>query len=209
MTTALTVYEAALHGGPASVVNEHGRQRPLPVHLWAGPAEGADDGLLDRCSGPTLDVGCGPGRMTGALTDRGVPALGIDVSAAAVRLTAQRGALVLRRNVFDDIPGLGRWSHVLLADGNIGIGGDPVRLLRRCRELLAVGGTVLLDVEAPGAGLLVERVRIEHAVGSSGWFRWCWVSVDALASVAESAGLSVARVWLTDGRWQAELVAAP
>ena len=33
---------------------------------------------------------------------------------------------MLRRDLFAPLPGEGRWHHVLLADGNIGIGGDPV-----------------------------------------------------------------------------------
>ena len=50
-----------------------------------------DDGLLRRCTGPVLDVGCGPGRLTGALTARGHVALGVDVSAGAVRLARAPG----------------------------------------------------------------------------------------------------------------------
>lgn len=204
---ALAAYEAALASGRAQVVNTRGDHWPLPVHLWSGPADGADQALLERCCGPTLDVGCGPGRMVAALTQRGTPALGIDISRTAVRLTANRGALALRRNVFDDLPGIGRWRSVLLADGNIGIGGDPVRLLRRCVQLLAPNGSVLLDVEPPGGGVLVEKIRIEHATGSSGWFQWCWVSVDAVAPLAEAASLVMSDVWLAGDRWQVELTA--
>ena len=36
---------------------------------------------------------------------------------------------MVRRDLFGALPGEGTWSHVLLADGNIGIGGDPVTLL--------------------------------------------------------------------------------
>ena len=36
------------------------------------------------------------------------------------------------------LPGEGRWHHVPLADGNIGIGGDPVPLQRRFVELRRV-----------------------------------------------------------------------
>jgi hypothetical protein len=43
------------------------------------------------------------------------------------------------------LPGEGRWRRVLLADGNIGIGGDPPRLLRRCRRLAGAAGLRVLD----------------------------------------------------------------
>lgn len=201
------VYEAALAGGAGRLITERGHATELPVSLWSGPIQDADSALLDRCSGPTLDAGCGPGRMTAGLVERGIPALGIDISALAVRMTASRGGLALQRNIFHEVPGKGRWNHVLLADGNIGIGGNPIRLLRRCRELLAPRGTVLLDLENPGAGMLVEKVRIQHGDQASDWFRWCWLGVDAVAGVAAAAGLSVTDLWCANGRWQAELAA--
>src|SRR5262249_61510991 len=76
---------------------------------------------------PTLDVGSGPGRLTVALAECGIPALGIDVTPYAVHLARAAGALTLLRDVFGRVPGAGRWMTVLLADGNIGIGGEPVR----------------------------------------------------------------------------------
>lgn len=85
---------------------------------------GADDILLSRCQGLVLDVGCGQGRLVAELNARGIVALGVDVSRQAVNLAAARGACVLRRNVTDRLPLEGRWGTILLADGNIGIGGD-------------------------------------------------------------------------------------
>jgi len=43
----------------------------------------------------------------------------------------------VRRSVFDALPAEGRWHTALLADGNVGIGGDPIRLLSRLRGLIA------------------------------------------------------------------------
>ena len=203
--SAVAGYEAALRSGVGTLVDGQGRHRSLPVPLWLAEASETDLALLARCGGPTLDVGCGPGRMTAALTTTGRPALGIDISALAVRMTVARGGLALRRNVFHPIPGLGAWSTVLLADGNIGIGGDPVALLRRCAALLAPTGSVVLDVEPPGAGLVVEKLRIEQPGSAGGWFRWCWLGVDALAAVAAAAGLSVKQVWAGGSRWHATL----
>ena len=103
-------------------------------------------------------------------------------------------------------PGEGRWARLLLADGNIGIGGDPVHLLRRCAQLLAPDGSVLLDLDPPGSGVLVEKVHIEQDGMRSGWFRWCWVGTDRIAELAAPAGLEVRHSWLAQDRWQAELV---
>ena len=89
----------------------------------------------------------GPDRagLTVALAERGIPALAIDITPYAVALARSSGALALQRDVFGRLPGTGRWETVLLADGNIGIGGDPAALLRRARDLLAPHGAVVAE----------------------------------------------------------------
>lgn len=206
MRTVLALYEDGLRGGRTQFVDRTGHRRPLPIAHWSGLVTAGDEGLLDRCAGPTLDVGCGPGRLTAALTERAIPALGVDISAVAVRMTRQRGGMALRRNIFGPLPGGDRWRSVLLADGNIGIGGDPVRLLQRCRRLLGVGGSVILDVGVPGSGLLVEELWLEDTDSRSVPFHWCRLGADALPKVATAAGLLVQDLWCIDGRWQAQLV---
>lgn len=178
-------------------------------NLWldrpaASSSEG-DSALLDRCTGPTLDVGCGAGRMAAGLTARGVPVLGVDVSPTAVATTIAAGALALQRNIFGAVPGDGRWRHVLLADGNIGIGGDPAGLLVRCSELLTIGGSVLVDLAPPGTGLQVRRVRLQVDGRTSDWFRWAWLGADAVSAVAAQTGLTARDIWCAGSRWQAEL----
>ena len=124
--------------------------QPLPTHAWLAGVDASDRALLAHCQGPTLDIGCGPGRMTEALALAGHLVLGIDVVPEAVRQTRTRGVPALQRSVFDSVPGEGRWGTALLADGNIGIGGDPVALLERARDLLAADGRVVVDVARPG-----------------------------------------------------------
>src|SRR5579871_6390297 len=146
---AIALYEEAL-GEQASALllrTADGRALPLQVPRWCGPPDAADEVLLSQCRGPVLDVGCGPGRLTIALTERGVQAMGVDISRAAIDLVRQAGAPALHRSVFDPLPGVGRWATVLLADGNIGIGGLPARLLRRCAELLSAEGRILIEAE--------------------------------------------------------------
>ena len=120
----------------------------------------ADDRfLLAHCEGPTIDVGCGPGRLTAELARRGVRTLGVDLSAEAVEAAAARCAPVLTADVFGPLPGEGRWRTALLADGNVGIGGDPVALLRRVRGLVEPGGRVVVDWCVAGDWV---RVRVVH-----------------------------------------------
>ncbi|GLZ55427.1 methyltransferase type 12 [Actinomycetospora sp. NBRC 106378] len=196
-----TVFDAALAGFSHRLVRTDGIVLPLAVQRWQDDADEHDDWLLERCSGATLDLGCGPGRLVVALADRGVPALGVDVSVQAVQRCLQRGAAVLHRDAFERLPGEGRWQHVVLADGNIGIGGDPVALLRRCSELLTGTGTVLLELE-PGTGLwqgaahLVREDSDEDPDAPRTWFPWAVLGSEAVDEVAGAAGLRVVeRSW--------------
>ncbi|TDC45274.1 SAM-dependent methyltransferase [Actinomadura sp. KC345] len=195
------LYEEALRGsGPVEIEHADGRRRPLPLRDWLAVRPG-DGGLLDRCEGPTLDVGSGPGRLTVALARRGLPVLGIDLAPSAVALTVAAGGPALCRDVFGRVPGAGRWRSVLLADGNIGIGGDPAALLRRVLALAAPGGRVLIEAEAPGAGSRTEPLRLRSGRSVGDWFPWAHVSADAAAGLAAACAAAVTDQWEEAGRW--------
>lgn len=177
----------------------------LPDRWLAEPGPEEDE-LLDALAGPVLDVGCGPARHVLALNRRGVVALGIDTSPAAVGLARRRGATVIERSVFDRVPAEGRWRSALLLDGNIGIGGDPVALLARVGRLVRPSGVIAVEVEGAGIGLEELTVRlVDTGRTSSPWFGWARVGLDGLSAVADRAGLDVTRVWEGGGRWFAFL----
>ncbi|MEU9874474.1 class I SAM-dependent methyltransferase [Actinomadura sp. NPDC048021] len=195
------LYEEALRSrAPVEIEHADGRRRPLPLHDWLAVRDG-DGGLLDRCEGATLDVGSGPGRLTVALARRGLPVLGIDLAPSAVALTVAAGGPALCRDVFGRVPGAGRWRTVLLADGNIGIGGDPAALLRRVLALLAPGGRALAEVGPPGSASRVEplRLRSDRSVGE--WFPWAHVSADAVTGLAALCAATVTESWQEADRW--------
>lgn len=198
-------FDRALRGTWCALELACGERIELPVARWHAEPDAFDELLLSRCTGHTLDVGCGPGRLTSALEERGVPALGVDISPVAVRLTRRRGAAALRANVFDRMPGEGRWRHVLLADGNVGIGGDPTALLRRVAQLLAPEGTALVELDPPGTGLRRERARLSGPDRGTAWFPWARLGADAIGAPAAEAGLAVRTSAHRAGRWFAEL----
>lgn len=182
-----------------------GSRRPLPVHRWVADATELERELLDQVRGPVLDLGCGPGRLVTALGERGVTALGVDTSAHALALARQRGAAVLERSVFDRLPGAGRWRTAILLDGNLGIGGDAGRLLRRTSQLLAPGNSTLVEVDPPGRPTEVRDVRLEVGDRRSHWFPWAFVGADGLGPVAHAGGHRVLDVWSAGERWFARL----
>jgi SAM-dependent methyltransferase len=163
----------------------------LDADRWHGEPSAGEMALLRQIRGPVLDVGCGPGRLVVGLGRLGVMALGIDPAPGAVRACRRRGAPVLQRSVFDRIPAVGRWRTVLLADGNIGIGGDPVHLLARCRALAEPDGRAIVELAEPGTGLRRHRARLEWGTTVGPWFAWAEVGTDAIAAVAGAAGWTV------------------
>ncbi|MGH3938424.1 MAG: methyltransferase domain-containing protein [Pseudonocardiaceae bacterium] len=185
-------------------LDDDGGPQRLSVTRWHGAPDPGDELMLGRCQGATLDIGCGPGRLTGALTTRGVIVLGVDISARAVQLTVRRGGVALRRDVFDPLPGQGSWDHALLADGNIGIGGDPRRLLRRVRQLLGRASSVIIEVEPPGIGVRSGIARI----GAGPRFPWSRVGADAVQALGAAVGFRL--IWMAnrEQRWFAELALA-
>jgi SAM-dependent methyltransferase len=205
---ATHVYASALRGHPCLVLHPDGTTALLPTDVWLRDADASDDALLALCQGPTIDVGCGPGRMAEALARRGRPVLAVDVVPEAVQLSLARGVVALRRDVFDALPGEGRWGTALLADGNIGIGGDPVALLERMRSLVAPTGRVVVDLAPPGTGIVTRHLRLESALGRSVDFPWSVVGADAVDALAAAAGLAAASVHRFGDRWCAVLEVA-
>jgi SAM-dependent methyltransferase len=188
----------------------NGEQHPLDLDAWAGPATELERNMLAGLRAAVLDVGCGPGRIAAALAEEGVPALGIDVSPTALRSAQLAGAIVLERSIFDPLPGEGRWGTVLLLDGNVGIGGDPVALLRRARELAHADGDVVVEVDPPGRSLVRDAVRLRSPNGDdSPWFGWAWVGADAVAEIARQAGFASCDVQRHGPRFLARLHGAP
>lgn len=135
----------------------------------------------------------------------GLHALGVDVVAEAVEQTRARGALALQRDVFKTLPGESRWNTALLADGNIGIGGDPHRLLRRVGELLAGDGRLVVDLAAPGGPVTTHRLGLEVDGVLSRRFPWAVVPANQIEALAVATSLRVLEVVNHHGRWFAEL----
>lgn len=203
------LWDAVLAGHDGELHTADGSVRRLPVARWLG-RDRADDRLVAAvvawCHGPTVDLGCGPGRVVNLLLRHGIPALGVDDSPHAVRLARERGAAAVRRDVFAALPGEGRWSHAILLDGNIGIGGDPARLLRRAADLVEPGGSVIVEVDPAIRGIVTEGVRVRAARAMSPWFPWARVGFDTVAATAAEAGLLPARSMTVAGRACVELL---
>jgi SAM-dependent methyltransferase len=210
VTPPLQVYADGLRRGIANdmvVRYRDGTARPLQLARWMQVADEVDERALNALSGPVLDLGCGPGRHLHALARRGVFGLGVDLSPAAVGLARGAGATAIVGSIFDELPGTGHWRSALLLDGNIGIGGDPSRLLRRVGGLLAPSGRGLVELASPETRTVCTQVRLEAPGQTSDWFDWAEVSAADVGDLASAAGFAVQRCWSERERWFALLYA--
>lgn len=196
------LYSGALREGHRlEAVYPDGTRIAVPVDDWRGPLLPGDASVLDRCAGATLDVGCGPGRLTTALRSRGVAAVGIDVNGDAVRLAREAGALAHRCSVFGPVPRAGEWDTALLVDGNIGIGGVPVALLRRVAGLIGALGQALVEVEGPMGSSRRTRLRLASGRRVSRPFPWAHLALRDVEGAAALAGMRLDETWQSADRW--------
>jgi hypothetical protein len=126
----------------------------------------------------------------------------------AIALALDGGALALQGSVFDRVPGAGDWRGILLLDGSIGIGGDPIALRRRVAALLHPAGDVWVELDPPGTPCAPVAARLEGPTGVSTAFSWPRLTPRALEAAARRAGLNIAETWMAERRPLARLTRA-
>lgn len=203
--SATDLYNAALTGGVCTVLTEGSLSRALPVRRWRSKADARDRVVLAHCIGSTIDLGCGPGRMAEELQRCGMTVMAVDVAAEAVSQARRRGVYTIQRDILGPLPREGTWDTALLADGNIGIGGNPSHLLSRIHGLLSSGGRVVVDLAPPGTGLQQHFLSLAVGGRTSRPFPWALVGADALPALAMDSGFAVRAVHEWSGRWFAVL----
>ncbi|MGI8457986.1 MAG: DUF2064 domain-containing protein [Propionibacteriaceae bacterium] len=194
------LFDLAYAGAPVAASTADGVDPVgIDVARWSAPVDDVDAMLVARCRPPVLDLGCGPGRLVVALLDAGVPALGVDVSAAAVATGRLHGAPALRRDLADRLPLEGRWGSVVLLDSNVGMTGDVAGLLARCAELVAPGGLIICEVD-PDPDVADTRTVHLSADGQLATVEWSRAGSRAVVAAARVLDLVVAEEWNAGGR---------
>ncbi|GAA2176631.1 class I SAM-dependent methyltransferase [Agrococcus versicolor] len=207
-------YERALSTGSSAMLQlrEVAGARPgmtslIDVARFTASADDVDLAILERGDGAVIDLGCGPGRMVRAAIASGRHALGIDVSSSAVELARSDGLPVLQASLFDPLPDEGAWGQALLLDGNLGIGGDVVALVRRATALVRVGGVVVIETHPRRRrSRQFDAVLVDQHGGRSETFPWAEMGCDALVGALRAAGVDVSGQWTLRGRTFVEIV---
>ncbi|MET9019577.1 class I SAM-dependent methyltransferase [Actinopolymorpha sp. NPDC004070] len=122
---------AAMEGRPSlgaierddGVLDPHdGRIYLGGIHEWSE----LDRIACARVVGKTLDVGCGAGRHSLHLQEKGFDVTGIDPSAGACEVSRARGVRKVRRTSVEDVPRLEeRFDTFVLLGNNLALLGSP------------------------------------------------------------------------------------
>lgn len=173
------------------------------VELYARLSVGEEPAIIAAASPPgahLLELGCGVGRMTRPLLERGFTVTAVDESPEM--LERVRGA----RTVCTPIEALDlgeSFPVVLLASFLVHAGDIEVRrgLLRTCRRHLAEGGSVLLQREGADYHENLPRERVDP----SGYT----VRMVSATPVADGVNQVRAEYEFPDARWTQTFLARP
>jgi SAM-dependent methyltransferase len=165
--------------------------------------------------GRVLDIGCGAGRHSIYLQNRGFDTTGVDVSPLALRVCRARG---LRKTQLLSItqlgPDLGVFDTLLMMCNNFGLFGSPGRarwLLRRFKKLTSENARIIAESNhvyrttspfhleyhrrnrAGGRMAGQLRLRVRHRTYVTPWFDYLLVSQPEMRELIEGTGWHVVR----------------
>lgn len=99
--------------------------------------------LLRDATGPALDAGCGPGLLMGALGERGISVVGLDLSVGMAVEAARSGPIVL--GTLDQLPFRDRSFRLVVAMGAVEYVDEDRRALAELVRVLRPGGVLLVS----------------------------------------------------------------
>jgi SAM-dependent methyltransferase len=173
---------------------------------------------LRHVRGRVLDVGCGAGRVTLELQQRGFDAVGVDSSPLAARAARLRGVDTVWRTTLEKLGArIGDFDSIILFGNNFGLFESPTGAHDRLKEWarltkpdarIFVESTSAYGGGAPGfdrtyyrrnrakgrpSGELRARYRYGDSVG--GWFTWLFVGRGEMREILRGTGWHMARVF--------------
>ena len=149
---------------------------------------------INRVEGRTLDIGCGAGRHSLYLQDKGIMVTAIDVSPLAIEVCKKRGVADAHTSSIEAFnPGY-KYNSMLLFGNNIGLASRLCglsRFLTRLNSYLQIGGTVVGD--CPNVDMEME-FRIWYKTYVSHWIEWVFVSPNTLSNESAKAGFELVEI---------------
>jgi len=177
---------------------------------------------LRSVRGKVLDIGCGAGRHSIYLQEKGFDVTGIDASPGAVRVCKSRG---LKKALVRPIAEVDKFRSrafdtVLMLGNNFGLLGNlrgGKRLLRALHRITSPDARIIAETRNPEKtrnphhlayqrwnqsrgrmrGQIRIRIRFEKTIGE--WFDYLFVSPDEMRMFLEGTGWEIERLLGADG----------
>jgi SAM-dependent methyltransferase len=163
--------------------------------------------------GSVLDIGCGAGRHSRYLQEKGHDVLGIDVSPFALKVCEQRGLKVQGLSITEITPSLGIFDTIIMFGNNFGLFGSFKRarwLLRRFKRITSEQGRIIAETRDPYNTDVPEhftyhefnrirgrmggqlRLRVRYKRYATPWFDYLMVSEQEMKSIVDGTGWEIA-----------------
>ena len=178
---------------------------------WPEPEQKA----ISFVRGRVMDVGCGAGRISLYLQEKGHDVLGIDISPKAIEV-CQLGGLKNTEviSITQVSAKLGEFDTIMMMGNNFGLFANPRRakwLLRKFHKITSVNGRIIATsndiyaTEEPehlayhqfnrdrGRWSGQVRIRIRHKKMKTPWFDYLMVSRDEMKLLLEDTGWEVSQ----------------
>ena len=190
-----------------------------PAGYFAEPADWSphEKRVLEFVRGRVLDVGCGAGRISLFLQERGHEVVAIDLSPGAVATSMRRGVRQVRQLSITGIgPDLGVFDSIVMLGNNFGLVENERRarwLLRRFFKWTSDDARILAESRDPYAtedpahlayhernrsrGRMggQVRIRVRYLRHRSPWFDYLLVSEQEAGRLVEGTGWQVQRTF--------------
>jgi SAM-dependent methyltransferase len=175
-----------------------------PFRRW--PA--AERRAMRYVRGRVLDVGCGAGRVSLHLQERGHEVVAIDESPSAVEVATRRGVVRAERRTIAELDdSLGSFDTVVLLRNNFGLagrGGRVSTLLRRLTSITTESGRIVTDSVDPSRldeaafrdyeNPSEQRFRVRFGRLATPWFTYLMLSPTDFEELVAGSGWRVLRM---------------